>query len=100
MLKHIVMWKLKEFAENNHKNENAKKMKEMLESLKNKINEINHIEIGINVFESERAYDVSLYIEFKDKEAHDIYQKHPEHLKVVDFITKIREVSHSVDYYC
>ena len=37
MIKHIVMWKLKDFAEGGSKLENAKKIKDMLEALKDKI---------------------------------------------------------------
>jgi len=37
MLHHIVMWKLKDFAEGKTKNENAELMKEKLEDLKIKI---------------------------------------------------------------
>ena len=37
MIKHIVMWKLKEEAEGHSKEENAKLIKNMLEGLKDKI---------------------------------------------------------------
>ena len=61
MIKHIVMWKLKDEAEGNSKAENAKIIKNSLEDLKGKINEIVNIEVGIDVNKSEQAYDVVLY---------------------------------------
>lgn len=98
MLKHIVMWKLKDFAEGKTKAENAKMMKVMLEGLKEKIAEIKHIEVGMNVIPSEAAFDVVLYSKFEDEEALVIYQKHPEHVKVAEFVGKIKEERVVVDY--
>ncbi|KOA19419.1 stress responsive A/B barrel domain protein [Clostridium homopropionicum DSM 5847] len=98
MLKHIVMWKLKEFAEDKGKIENAKEIKSKLENLKGKINEIQVIEVGININDSVQSYDVVLYSEFKDEDALERYQKHPEHVKVGEFIGKVREDRVVADY--
>jgi len=67
MIKHIVMWKLKDFAAGSNKNENAVKIKTELEMLKSKIPEIKKLEVGININESETAYDIVLYSEFETK---------------------------------
>lgn len=48
MLKHIVMWKLKEFAEGKTKAENALIMKENLERLVGIVPEIISLQVGIN----------------------------------------------------
>ncbi|MEZ5335158.1 MAG: Dabb family protein [Methanolobus sp.] len=74
MLKHIVMWKLKESAEGNTKDENAKLMKQKLEALKGVVPEIDFIEVGINAVPSPAAYDVVLYSEFKDEDALKTYR--------------------------
>ncbi|MDK2834550.1 MAG: hypothetical protein PWP63_1637 [Methanolobus sp.] len=66
MLKHIVMWKLKETAEGKNKLENVLLMKRMLESLPGRIPEIEFLEVGVNVNHSDAAYDVVLYSEFRD----------------------------------
>lgn len=92
------MWKLKDFAERKTKAENAKMMKGMLEGLKEKIAEIEHMEVGMNVIPSEAAFDVVLYTKFKDEKALVIYQKHPEHVKVAEFVGKIKEKRVVVDY--
>ncbi len=75
MIKHIVMWKLKDEAEGNSKAENAQIIKNSLEDLKEKINEIVNIEVGIDVNKSEQAYDVVLYSTFNSLEDLDSYQK-------------------------
>ena len=98
MIKHIVMWRLKEFADNATKRENAEKLKERLESLRAKIAEIKEIEVGINVNSSEAAFDVVLCSEFENQEALKIYQSHPDHKKIVDFVTQIRTDRCVVDY--
>ncbi|MDW7732565.1 MAG: Dabb family protein [Methanolobus sp.] len=98
MLKHIVMWKLKDVAEGRSGQENADLMKEMLGSLKGMIPEIGKIEVGININSSDAAFDVVLYSEFRDEEALLSYQKHPEHVKVADYVGKINEKRVVVDY--
>jgi hypothetical protein len=98
MIKHIVMWKLKEVSECGDRLQNAKKMKHELEALKTKIPQIRHIEVGINDIPSDASYDVVLYSEFNSERDLALYQKHPEHLKVAEFITKARERRAVVDY--
>ena len=98
MLKHIVMWKLRDVAEGKTRHENADLMKEMLEGLKDKISEIDQIEVGININSSDAAFDVVLYSEFENEEALVSYQKHPEHIKVADYVVKINEKRIVVDY--
>lgn len=101
MIKHIVMWKLKDFAEGASREQNAKKMKVDLEALKAKIPQIRHIEVGINLIPlipSDAACDVALYAEFANEQDLDTYQKHPEHLKAAGFVNKVRESRVVVDY--
>lgn len=98
MLKHIVMWKLKEFAEGNVKSENANIIKRDLENLKDKINQLKFIEVGIDINKSAQAYDIVLYSEFENAEDLNIYQNHPEHLKIAKFIGNVKEKRIVVDY--
>lgn len=98
MVKHILMLKLKEFAEGAGKADNARKVKTALEGLQKKIKEIRHMEVGINIDESPDNYDLAMYSEFDSKEKLDIYQKHPEHLNVASFVIKVREKRRVVDY--
>jgi len=99
MIKHIVMWKLKEFAEGASKMENARKLKTRLEALPALIKEMQAVEVGINCIPSEAAYDVVLYSEFEDKAALLAYQQHSEHQKLIsEFLDKVRINKKVVDY--
>jgi hypothetical protein len=98
MIKHVVMWKLKENAEGAGKRENALKMKSQLEALRGQLPQIRSIEVGVNTAEGPDAYDVVLVSEFADMDELQAYQKAPEHLKVADFIGKVRLERKVVDY--
>ena len=99
MIKHIVMWKLKDFAEGCSREENAKKIKAMLDALKGKIDQISYLEVGINTIKSDMAYDAVLVSEFENVQRLEEYKKHPEHVKVSDFVAKVRESRAVVDYF-
>lgn len=100
MIKHIVMWKLKDFAEGGTKAENARQMKLLLEGLQKSIKGIRNIEVGINKanINAIDPCDVVLCVEFDSFEDLKAYQNHPEHLKVGDFIGKVRLERKVVDY--
>jgi hypothetical protein len=98
MLKHIVLFKLKEKAEGASKQDNVTMLKRELETLPGRIPQIVKMEVGINAVPSEAAYDVAIYSEFADKDALAIYQKHPEHMKVIELVKKIVEGRAVVDY--
>jgi hypothetical protein len=98
MIKHIVMWKLKEEAEGATATENAAKMKSMLEALQDKIEVLGTIEVGIDVFASAPECDVVLYSEFKTRADLDVYQVHPEHQACVAFIRNVVAERRVVDY--
>ena len=98
MVKHIVMWNLKESAEGRNKQENLQEMKARLEGLKDKIAEIKFLEVGLNFNETGDAFDIVLYTEFENRESLDAYQNHPEHIRVRDFVRSVRLERKVVDY--
>ena len=98
MIKHIVMFKLKESAEGRSRADNIKALQSMLEALPAKIKEIGFFEVGINFLEASVAFDLVLVSQFESIEALHSYQKHPEHLKVFDFVAKTCESRIVVDY--
>lgn len=98
MLKHIVMWRLKDSAKGNSKEINKEMIKDILINLKNHIHEIVQIEVGFNVIDSNQAYDVCLYCVFKDEKDLLIYQNHPLHQEVVAFIKEVVESRVVIDY--
>jgi hypothetical protein len=98
MIKHIVLWKLHDFANGNTKEENALLIKEKLESLKGKIPGLLKVEVGFNYKVSENAADIVLYSEFDSKKSEAEYQTHPEHKKFVEFISSCRYERRVIDY--
>lgn len=99
MIKHIVFFQLANEAEGKTKAENARIIKENLENLIHIIPELKKIEVGINLPEAPVTnYDVALYSEFESMKELDIYSKHPAHLKITEYIGKVRTVRACVDY--
>ncbi|HMK43613.1 MAG TPA: Dabb family protein [Dissulfurispiraceae bacterium] len=98
MIRHIVMWRLKDEAERASKAENAQKMKQMLEALNGKIPGLLKLEVGIDFSKTEASGDAVLYSEFPDRAALDAYMAHPEHQKCVQFLKGIVAERRLVDY--
>lgn len=99
MVKHIVMWKLKETAAGRTKGENALLLRKKLEALPAEIPEIKRAEVGINFDESDAAFDVVLCAEFESVAALRAYQAHPEHQRLInDFLNEVRIEKRVVDY--
>jgi quinol monooxygenase YgiN len=98
MIKHIVMWKLKDHAEGNDKQTNAALVKEMLDALDNLVPGMMKLEVGIDLEQGVKEYDVVLYSEFEDEAALRAYQAHPDHKAVFPFIGAVRESRAAVDY--
>lgn len=96
MVKHIVMWRIRESAS---KTADAEAIKNLLEGLAGKIPGLLKIEVGINFIEDANASDVVLYSEFADPAALETYQTHPLHLAVVPEVKARAIERRSVDYF-
>ncbi len=97
MLKHIVLFKFKDFSSDEEKRSKLFDIQEGLEGLSGEINELKRIEVGINNNPSE-SYDLSLYTEFENKAGLDAYAIHPKHVELARII-KLNVVSRAcVDY--
>ncbi len=99
MLKHIVMWRFRENAEGKSRREHALWMKENLEALVGVIPQIQTLEVGVNEFESDAAFDAVLTVTFLSKEDLDIYKVHPAHVAVSKHCESVRETRVVVDYF-
>jgi nicotinic acid mononucleotide adenylyltransferase len=86
MLKHIVMFKLKDEYSGKSKNDLAKEIKEALEKLPQIIDEIKLYEVGINQLDDPRSYDLVLISGFDSLEGLEKYKQNPEHKKTLEFI--------------
>lgn len=84
MVKHIVFWNVRD---DEKKEENMAEMKKRLTSLVGKIDGLISAEVGFNY--NPNGYDLALYSIFKNKEALEGYQVHPEHLKEKEFVHSV-----------
>ncbi len=91
MVKHVVMWKLKEDKKNE---ENLTQLKNIIEALFGKIPGLLSIEVGIGY----SGFDAVLISTHTDKKALEDYAVHPEHVKVVDFVRSIVETRTACDF--
>jgi hypothetical protein len=98
MVKHIVLWKLQDFAEGASKQQNALKIKAILEEMHGKIPGLLKLEVGLNFEKSLDAADISLYTEFESRAALDAYQVHPAHMPAKKFIPLVRRERRVADY--
>lgn len=98
MIKHIVMWSMKDQAEGGTAEDNARKMKTMLERLAGKIPGLVHIEVALDVFQTSMPCQVVLYSELDSRNALQEYQQHPEHLRCVEFVKKVVAERNVLDY--
>ncbi len=98
MIKHIVMWKLKDEAEGAGREANAREMKRRLDACAHIVPGMLAFEVTIAQPGLEATYDLVLYSEFADKAALDAYVAHPTHKAVAPFIGAIREARQCMDY--
>ena len=93
MITHVVLFKLKDRSP-----ETIAKMVKMLKGLSGKVPQVKAIEVGTDVLRSERSYDISLTVKLDSQKDLELYQIHPEHVRVAQHIATIREAVAVVDY--
>ena len=94
MLAHVVMFKLKDRSA-----DNIAKTRDVLLGMKGNIPQLRAIEVGTNIVESNRAYDLVLVTKFDSLDAMQSYQVHPYHENVVRVhMRKVANSTVSVDY--
>lgn len=95
MIKHIVMFQLKE------KNEHTlQQLVSALESLAENIETLQFLEVGVDFRNTERSYDVVLTTHFANSQDLQTYAEHPQHLPVVELVREICSHSIVIDYEC
>jgi hypothetical protein len=93
MIKHIVLFKLKDSSP-----ESIDRTYNVLNAMNGKVEQIVDLHIGKNIVETPRSYDLSLEATFRSLEDLQGYQVHPEHKKVIEHISEVRESQSVVDY--
>lgn len=97
MVKHIVMFKLKEDLSLSDKTIVMERFKEAIEALPQTISCIRRIEVGLN-FNPAETWDIALYSEFDSLDDVRIYATHPDHVAAGKIIAEAKQDRACVDY--
>lgn len=98
MVKHIILWKLKEDISGAEKTEIMKNAKNALESLNGKIGGLKEIHLQTESLSSSNA-DMMLVSSFDNAESLAGYQKHPLHISAADnFVRPFTEQRLCLDF--
>lgn len=90
MIRHVIMWRFTDEFEGMNKNEIMDKVTACFVELRKIIPEIKFMSVERDVLQSERSFDMIYITEFESLEALEAYRVHPEHVKVAQFIQKVR----------
>lgn len=95
MVKHIILWKLKDDC---NTSEIKKNIKENLEALVGKIDGLIELKVQTECLDSSNV-DVMLYSVFENKEALNNYAIHPQHVYVADkYVRPFTENRSCIDF--
>ncbi|HCH28957.1 MAG TPA: stress responsive protein [Ruminococcaceae bacterium] len=98
MVKHIILWKLRDDLSESEKSEVRQNAKAGLESLGGKIEGLLRIKVNINPLETSNC-DMMLDSEFESFDALKGYAKNPEHNKIADkYVRPFTAARSCIDY--
>ena len=97
MVKHIVLFKLKDEVPETDKLVVMNKFKEAIEALPAKISVIRKIEVGLNMNPGE-SWHIALYSEFDNLDDVKFYATHPDHVAAGKILAETKESRACVDY--
>lgn len=97
MVKHIVLFKLKDEVSADVKLAAMHSFKEAIEALPAKIDVIRKVEVGLNINPSE-TWSIALYSEFDTLDDVKFYATHPDHVAAGKLLAEVKESRACVDY--
>ena len=97
MLHHIVTWKLAATDEAT-KAEHTQQIIDALSALPAKIPEIKSFEVGRNIIETPKSWDIGLTATFDDVAGHDAYQVHPDHKAAGALVSSLASDRTTIDF--
>jgi len=97
MIKHIVLFKLKNFPDQTAKAQKMDEIKAALMGLKEKVDVLKTIEVGLNCNANEK-FDIALTTTFDSMDDLHAYAGHPDHVAAGAIIREVMEERACVDY--
>ncbi|HNX44324.1 MAG TPA: Dabb family protein [Bacteroidales bacterium] len=85
MIRHIVLFKLRDFESEIRKQEIRLKIKNRIEELPGKIDLIRRCEVGVDIRKLEMSYDIVLIMDFDNLNDLNTYTDHPAHQEFIRF---------------
>jgi Stress responsive A/B Barrel Domain len=98
MVKHLVMWRLRDRVRAANGLENEVLIKRAVDAMRSGIEGLRALEIGINKGAASDSADLALYSEFESWEALQAYELHPLHEDLKKLIGPLRTERRVVDY--
>ena len=98
MIRHIVMFKLRNFDNETEKTEAVNELLRRLDELPSKIDLIRKYEGGADIRKLEWSYDISLVMDFNSMADLEAYTIHPAHQDFVAFNKDFSIAKVCVDY--
>ena len=93
MISHVVIFKFSDPYSQEVENVYKK-----LQSLSGKVPQLRQLEVGRNIVQSKRAYDLALVAKFDSLQDLEAYEIHPYHKEVARYVRSIAFNIISVDY--
>ncbi len=97
MLKHIVVWTLKDSFSDEEKHSIKIRIKASAEALVHSINECKGAEVITDLLETSNA-DILMISSFENPQDLEAYRIHPKHQEVLDFIKPLLASRVAADY--
>jgi hypothetical protein len=98
MIKHVVMYKMKDLETVELKSQVLIQFETKLLALKQLIPELKSMEVGRNYLSDNKSFDLCLISEFESLDDLGVYSRHAHHLPVVEFIKPYVAERAAVDY--
>lgn len=98
MIRHIIMFKLTDFKNENDRQEKVNKIKSTFMPLRNIIPVIKSYEVAINSKETAFSYDLAIISEYNTWQDLETYIQHPEHQNAIEICKGIKKEKAVIDY--
>ena len=99
MIRHIVMWNLKDHAEGADKSTNLEKAKKMLLSCAQVVPGIRAFEVATATPGMDCTNDLVLHMLLDDAQVLASYQNHPDHLAIKPFMKAVVQERRCMDFF-
>jgi len=93
VIRHIILWRLNDPSDRGKKEAQA-----VLEAMRGVIPGMLTLEVGLNYNSKEIAFDICLMTTHESAADQELYQNHPEHLKVKAYMSRAAFARAMVDY--